>query len=67
LAQDPVLTKIWYFYRGRGRRRRTRLKVTLMVMGTLLLIAAFFVAIAAIVSGKSTPNVGDDPMVVPGT
>jgi hypothetical protein len=65
LAKDPVLTNVWHFYRGRGRRRRKRVTVVLMVSGTLLLIAAFFVLIAALISGKSTPNIGDDPMQVP--
>jgi hypothetical protein len=36
-----------------------------MVLGTLLLIAALFVALAAMISGHTTPNLGDDPMLVP--
>jgi hypothetical protein len=65
LAKDPVLNKVWLFYRGRGRRRRSPGRIALMIVGTLLLAAAIFVLIAAMIAGKSTPNLGDDPMEVP--
>ena len=65
MAKDPVLSKVWLFYRGRGRRRRKPAIIALMVLGTLLLLAALFVGIAAIISGHPTPNIGDDPMQVP--
>ena len=65
MAKDPVLSKVWLFYRGRGRRRRKPATIALMVLGTLLLVAALFVAIAAMISGHPTPNLGDDPMEVP--
>ena len=65
MAKDPVLSKVWLFYRGRGRRRRKPAIIALMVLGTLLLVAILFVAIAAVISGHPTPNLGDDPMEVP--
>jgi hypothetical protein len=65
LAKDPVLSKLWVLYRGRGRRRRSPAVVALLILGTLLLVAALFLVIAAVISGKSTPNLGDDPMQVP--
>jgi hypothetical protein len=39
--------------------------ITVMVFGTLLLVAAMFVTIAALITGRTTPNMGDDPMEVP--
>ena len=65
MAKDPVLTTVWNFYRGRGRRRRKPGVIALMVLATLLLVAILFVAIAAVISGHPTPNLGDDPMEVP--
>jgi hypothetical protein len=39
--------------------------IALMILGTLLLVAGVFVLLAALIAGKSTPNMGDDPMQVP--
>ena len=65
MAKDPLLNKIWLFYRGRGRRRRSPWGVALMVLATLALAAVVFFVLAMLISGKSTPNLGDDPMEVP--
>ena len=65
MAKDPVLSKVWLYYRGRGRRRRSPFQIALLILGTLLGVGLLFVALAMMISGRPTPKTGDDPMMVP--